>query len=614
METRVLEPTAPRGKHGAAVQSQARGSAWRLVTVANLLALLVAALVLRGWQLGNIPGLNGDEAWLGVQANHLAAGEAIAWRTPTGNPVNPFLLLPVAALQWVFGSSVVALRATAVASGIAALVANFWLCRRVFDRRSAVMSTALLAVLPITIAYSRFAWDASQTPLATILVLYFGLATIERALVRPAAAGKYCSSLPAVQTQADWLPALVAFGIAIWIHPTNVFAGWLLIVPAIFRYGEDWRGAIRAAWRPVDEAGGWQRWMAVRVGAAVIGVALLAGAWLCRGLIGTAIWRLLDPAQAGLFLRRLVQLFSGTTIFEFIPGPPRTSTALDALDIGFVSLATVSVLGLSQRLRKNDSARERCLTVAMTLMVGTFYLVAGPEALAPHFERYGMCLVAPGAVLLAIGWSYWLVPRGNGQGRAIRARAVGVVMAVVAWASLANFVCDYFEVFHASGGTSHMAFRTAAVEPKLAALEAIVAAKEETGRSAATGAAQGEIWIVADSWWSYWPLAYFAGGRHDVHVVPRDTWPQERGRIAADDELWQVGFVTAGGTYLPKETGLANAPAGSQISPQEIVVRDYGGEPLLRIERLVTPSDRRPHDAEVPAEATQPARFDIGRK
>ncbi len=230
---------------------------WRAVVAANFLALIGVALVLRGWQLGNIPGLNGDEAWLGIQAAHLAAGEPIGWRTPTGNPVNPFLLLPLAALHLIFASSVVVLRSVALASGVAALGANFWLCRRVFDRRAALVSTAVLAVLPIAIAYSRFAWDTSQTVLATVLVLYLGLSTVEREVERK-------KLLPAPEIPPDWLPALLAFGAAIWIHPTNVFAVWLLVVPAVYRYGNGWcaesvpLGSKPAAIRAVVGNAGWQ--------------------------------------------------------------------------------------------------------------------------------------------------------------------------------------------------------------------------------------------------------------------------------------------------------------------------------------------------------------------
>lgn len=48
-----------------------------------LAAVGVGALGLRAWGLGHLPGINGDEAWFGVQMQELRAGLP-AWRTPTG--------------------------------------------------------------------------------------------------------------------------------------------------------------------------------------------------------------------------------------------------------------------------------------------------------------------------------------------------------------------------------------------------------------------------------------------------------------------------------------------------------------------------------------------------
>jgi hypothetical protein len=602
MNSTLMEPAATVPRPTPAATARSRGAGWRTLATANFLALLGVAIALRGWQLGNIPGLNGDEAWLGVQAAHLAAGQPIAWRTPTGNPVNLFLLLPVAALHLVFAPSVVVLRAMALASGVAALGANLWLCRRVFDRRAALVSTAVLAVLPIAIAYSRFAWDASQTILATVLVLYYALSTVER-MVAPAAAApvKNKNWARADRIPPDWLPALLAFGAAIWIHPTNVFALWLLIVPAVYRYGDDCRAAIRAAWqRRGDPAGGrLRRGLTGGLALATLGIAVTAG-WFCRGLLGTIGSRLFDPEQAGLFVRRLVQLFSGSTIFQFIPGSDRMSTALDAADVAVVSLAGVAALGLVQRLRRADSMRERCLAWAVALMVGTFYLVAGPAALAPHFERYGMCLVAPGGVLLALGWSHWLGSRGfgsrglnrasgatptDGSRRGVQARVAAVVLAGLAWLWLAVFYCDYFLVFRSSGGTSHVAFRTAVIEPKRAALETIVDAEQRSDAPLPPGAKK-QIWIVADSWWSYWPLAYFSAGRHDIHVVPEEQWPAESRHVAGSDSVWWVKFVAADASRRPIASAVTNDRPAAKTT-----IRDYSGAPLLTVERLAEAKD-----------------------
>ena len=145
----------------------------------NTLGLLSVATWLRCHALGNVPGVNGDEAWYGVRAWWLLHGGPYGgWHTPTGNPLNPLFVGPLALLHLWLPPSIALLRSVAVAGGLAALAINWLLCRWVFDRRTAAISTLLLAVLPINIAYSRFAWDASQSLAATLPVVYLALAAV----------------------------------------------------------------------------------------------------------------------------------------------------------------------------------------------------------------------------------------------------------------------------------------------------------------------------------------------------------------------------------------------------------------------------------------------------
>jgi len=172
------------------------------------LGLVIVAVWFRCRCLGNVPGVNGDEAWYGVQAVETLRDGSFQFRTPTGNPSNPFFLGPLVLLHAWFPPSVVLLRSVAVASGLAALLVNWLLCRWVFDRATAAVSTVLLAVWPVSIVYSRFAWDASQSVLATLPVVYLSLATLR---------------FP----ERRWLlvpTMVVAIGAAVWVHPTNLFA------------------------------------------------------------------------------------------------------------------------------------------------------------------------------------------------------------------------------------------------------------------------------------------------------------------------------------------------------------------------------------------------------
>ncbi len=310
----------------------------RLLLVVNVLAILAVAIGLCAWRIGNLPGLNGDEAWSGVQAVRLVEGQSICWRTPTGNPVNPFFLGPLAVLHWLAAPSVTVLRLPALLSGLAALAVNFLLCRRVFGRCVAWVSTLLLAVLPLNIAYSRFAWDASQTVLATTLLLFFSLR-----LVAPGAASRWL------------LPPLLAYGATIWIHPTNAFAGCLLVPTCVHCYQSDLRS-------------GWARLRASRAAGAVcllVSLSLLVAGWQFRPLLSSVFARVVSPAQWGLFLRQLVRLFSGSTVLEFIAGPPREGDGLNGADWMFCCLVVAAGLGLLRVLRDPAALGQRCLSAGL---------------------------------------------------------------------------------------------------------------------------------------------------------------------------------------------------------------------------------------------------------
>ena len=179
-----------------------------VLLAANLAAVAAAAIAFRCRSLENIPGLNGDEAWYGVQAWEVLHGGDYSLRTPTGNLLNPLMFIPLVLLHACFKPSVALLRMAPLVSGIAALAVNWTLCRRIFDRATAVIATLILVLLPINIAYSRFAWDASQSLLATLPVWLFSLMAVRFPARRDAALAAAIACL---------LPAIL-------VHPTNIFA------------------------------------------------------------------------------------------------------------------------------------------------------------------------------------------------------------------------------------------------------------------------------------------------------------------------------------------------------------------------------------------------------
>jgi hypothetical protein len=523
-----------------------RGSESRFWLACVTVAVVAVALAMRVWQLGNLPGINGDEAWSGVQAMRAVRGEAFAWRTPTGNPVNVFFLAPLAALHLVFAPSFVLLRSIAVVSGVAALAANYALCRRGFDTCTALVSTVLLAILPINVAYSRFAWDASQTLLATVFVLYLPLIYLQRA--------DRGRTVP--------VAAMCALAAALLVHPTNIFAAPLIVVPIAFAWREKLLERLRGTAVPARPGS---------LVLLVLGSAFVAYvAWM---LLAVFITRLHGPKEFGVFVQNYLRLLSGATVYEYIAGVEHASGSLIAFawlpaacKLLFGGVVIVAAVGWLRRLAASACELDVCLLVGWIAMLLGFALVAGAQAIAPHSERYGICLVAPGCLVLTRGLCWWLEPARAHH----HAGAWG--LALCAWLFPITFALGYFDFIEKTGGMSHRAFRTAAVEPKQAALAEILSARD----------AKEPIAIVASEWWLYWPLQYLTLGETDVRVSGlQEAVDPEAGAEKTDENratTWYVEFADS-----PAEQAILGRLEESNTNFTRQIFVDYAGRPLISL-------------------------------
>lgn len=496
---------------------------WKHALVVAAIAMIAASVCLRVWRLDWIPGLSGDEAWYGAQAESLLSGQSFSWRTPTGNLINPFFLGLVVAAHAFGGPDIGLLRSAAVVSGLGALVANYWLCGRTLDRRTALVSTTLLAILPTNIAYSRFAWDASQSLLATLIVMYVSLQAAE-------ASGLRCRRLIAV--------GFLALGAAVWVHPTNVFIAPMLGTAIFLRH-------IPAFWT-------WRwRW--------VVPAALIAGLILLPGTRPIAM-RIFNPGEYAAFIGNFVGLFSGSTALEFIPGsiaPRGEFNWHRALyDLPMTVGLLVAIMGAYRQLVAKGPA-DRCLAIGWAACVLGFFAVAGPRAIEPHWERYGMCLIAPTVLIATRGAPAWLDRTGS------RKNVATWILAATGCLWLTGFFVDYFVFFARTGGQSHVAFRTAPVEPKVAALDFILN-QPSTGYP---------VQIVAADWWTYWPLKYLSA-REPVEVLSASDVAGGKHDNKADSTAWHVRFVD--------DRGL---PSGDRERTIERIVPDAEGKPLLEVSR-----------------------------
>ena len=237
-----------------------------------------------------------------------------------------------------------------------------------------------------------------------------------------------------------------------------------------------------------------------------------------------------------------------------------------------LGLIAIAAIGFYRRWAADRDACDGCLIVGGAVTVLGFFLIAGPPAIAPHFERYAICLIAPTTLLLARGALWWMT-RPARCGLASRAAFAAVCVTL-----LASFYSDYFLFIDSTGGNSHRTFRTAAVEPKRQAWR-YISEHSQSGRP---------VHIVTDEWWSYWPLAYLAGGQSNVQVEMLGA--QEPGTkqeltsatpVVPTGEaamLWRVEFATP-------DRALGNAPdtQASETPAPVLVINDYAGRPVLQL-------------------------------
>lgn len=506
---------------------------WPKVLLAlNALLLVAVALWFRCWMLDNIPGINGDEAWYGVMAEELSRGTASSFRTPTGNLLNPFFLGPLVLLHLVFAPSVTVLRAVAAASGVAGLAVNWLLARWVFDRRTAVISTVMLAVLPVNIAYSRFAWDASQSLAATLPVLYFSLAAVR---------------FP--QQRSRWLVlAVVAELVAVVVHPTNV-----ILAVAIFSAVAG--GMVTGHWSL--DIGPWtfsaRRWLTY-AGFAVLLVVLVARL--------SAV-----PDLAVLY----AHFFLGETVYQYLAGSHSWLTWPARGEAMLLWLILVAAITAVWRSWKTEGrAEDWVLVTTWSLSLAGFALVGGPGALQPGFERYALCLIVPGCTLAARAASLAVpaavavpFPLARKSGQSWGTSVALAVYSLAGWIFLGDFCQHYFVFICQTGGQAHLTFRTASVDPKQAALDYI---QRHHG--------PGLVDVAASQWWTYWPLRYLALRDEQIQILgPENTWWAARpNRRSTNGREWYVEFYG--------EPSLDRIRSTLPIA-EEWRLFDFGGRPVI---------------------------------
>jgi hypothetical protein len=431
------------------------------------LVLLAVAIALRLYGLDRLPGINGDETWLAVQVQHLLRGQPFLLRTPTRMFINPLLVASEAGLLTALPPSGWTLRLPVALWGIAGLALFAWLAQRLWqNRQQTLLAAALLACAPLAVAYGHCAWDPSFLLVVAPLVWLPALRLVDQR------ANRMDVALLTVGTLA-----------CLWVHLTS---GLMLAVLAI------------GAWRLYSPS------RRVTMGLLAIGLGLALGLALVAGLGTPALsllaerpLRFLSQPPAALHLFALPGLLlTGGRAFGFFAGMPETPLVWSV-----AALATLGLGGLAWRLRTSEVASDRLLAWSWLLLPLPWWLAAGlllPQS--PGRERYVVWILVPAVLLVTRGLKD--APR--------------LLLAVAATSALLSGAWLYAVDQQLWPETTHRAFRTGPIEPKIALAKRIVQLSPP-GQP---------LRIAVADWWLEHPLRYLLPP--DAEIGPDVAAPQWR--------------------------------------------------------------------------------------
>ena len=455
------------------------------------------------------------------------------------------------------------LRAPAVISGVLAVVLVYILGSRITDRSTALLSSFILASLPCAVAYSRFGWDASQTPLLRLLALYFAF-------------------------RGNGFAMLFSLVACLLVHASNVFLLPVLLPPFVV-----------ALWRTESEAS--KRRLVVWMSGAIVLIIFVTWILIARSSDRLMLVARGAPSNWLRFLQHYGRLISGVSPDHFVVGP--LSVESDARSDGifwslFLALLVLGVPRLVQRRQWETIA----LIVGLMLGAMALYLVAGPE-IRPHQDRYGMYLLLPTILVIASLISS-LLPDSDCDGTSVLRQACLAVILLGGWALLFSFKIHYLDAIRATGGESHVTFRTAEVEPKQQAFQLIVsdlanrdpslARETSTSRSGIVeprvGGEPRRSWpVLAENWWLYWPLRFLSSRHPEIAIISPEDDKFELGHRTPVDWKPFMTALSSGGYAVAFADGELERLISSCVPSsrrRQWDIQNYAGRRLISVFRV----------------------------
>jgi 4-amino-4-deoxy-L-arabinose transferase-like glycosyltransferase len=211
---------------------------------------LLAGFGLRTLQLTEIPpGLTHDEANHGREALGILDGVYLFY-FPLNYGSEPLYSYTAALSMWLFGEGLFALRLVNVVFGLAAVLMTYLWAAQAFDRKTAVLSAALIAVSFWPLASSREALRAGMLPFFTTAAVYFFWRILQTAKVKDSSFPSHPSSLILHPSSFP----IIAFGVSIAFTLHIYLAArvaWLLFPLFLLYLLLVHRSLFKQIWKPV---------------------------------------------------------------------------------------------------------------------------------------------------------------------------------------------------------------------------------------------------------------------------------------------------------------------------------------------------------------------------
>jgi len=186
---------------------------WHEVVPVLVVAAIAAALRFRA--LDQMPGLYHDEAYNGLDALRVLAGERPIW-FEANNGREPLFIYLVAVAIRLCGRTPAAIRLVSAALGTLTVVATYFMAREMFGRRIAWLAALLTGTTFWTVNLSRIGFRAVALPLCSALTIW----GVWRACRR--------------QRRLDWLLAGALWGLSFYTYLAARFTLLIWIPCAVY--------------------------------------------------------------------------------------------------------------------------------------------------------------------------------------------------------------------------------------------------------------------------------------------------------------------------------------------------------------------------------------------